>query len=83
MMSTRSMTWQCSWVPRPFSPRKPTACESSIITMAPCSSARSQTPFRSAMMPSMENTPSVTTRRNRQPAASTSFARRSSRSEFR
>ena len=36
------MTPQCSCVPRPWAPTKPTACESSTSTSAPYSSARSQ-----------------------------------------
>ena len=58
-MSTRSVTSCSSGVPRPFGPTKPTAWESSTITSASCRSARSQIPARSAMWPSIENTPSV------------------------
>ena len=42
MMSTRSSTPCSSGVPRPFVPTKPTACESSTITIASYFSARSQ-----------------------------------------
>ena len=58
-MSTRSITPQCSGVPRPPGPTKPTACESSTITIASYRSARSQIAARSAITPSIENTPSV------------------------
>ena len=47
---------------------KPTACESSTITRASYLSARSQIAFRSAMMPSIEKTPSVAISWNRAPA---------------
>lgn len=49
----------------PRAPRKPVAWHSSINTMAPYCSARSQIPFKGATSPSMEKTPSVTTRRIR------------------
>lgn len=49
----------------PRGPRKPVAWHSSINTMAPYCSARSQIPVKGATSPSMEKTPSVTTRRIR------------------
>ena len=69
MMSTLPSTPQCSAEPRPCLPTKPTAWLSSTITIASYFSARSQTPFRLAMMPSMENTPSVAISRKRQSSA--------------
>ena len=65
MMSIRPSTPQCSGVPRPFLPTKPTAWLSSTITMASYFSARSQMPVSLAMMPSIENTPSVAISRKR------------------
>ncbi len=50
----------------------PVACESSTTTVAPWRSASSQMPGNGAIVPSIENTPSVTTRRERAPAASRS-----------
>ena len=58
------MTPQCSCVPRPPAPMNPVACESSTTTVAPCRSASSQMPGSGAIVPSIENTPSVTTRRD-------------------
>jgi hypothetical protein len=69
MMSTRPSTPHCSAEPRPCAPTKPTAWLSSTMTIAPYFSARSQTPPRLAMMPSMENTPSVAISLKRLPSA--------------
>ncbi|MNY46844.1 hypothetical protein D3C86_1820640 [compost metagenome] len=69
MMSMRPSTPQCSAEPRPFFPTKPTAWLSSTMTMAPYVSARSHTPPRLAMMPSIENTPSVAISLKRLPSA--------------
>ena len=84
MMSTRSMTPKSSGVPRPPTPMKPTACESSTKTRAPNSSARSQIPSSGAYDPSIEKTPSVTMTLRLAPAATaaSSCARRSPRSAF-
>ena len=46
MMSTRPWQPRYSCVPRPVLPKKPTPCESSIMTTAPCWSARSQISFK-------------------------------------
>lgn len=84
MMSTRPCTPQCSGVPRPVFPTKPTAWLSSTITRALYLSARSHTPFKLQIMPSIENTPSVAISFTRAPASSASFnfASRSSISLF-
>ena len=62
-----------SGVPRPASPTKPTAWESSTIVSASWRSARSQIADRFATMPSIEKTPSVATSLKRAPAASASL----------
>ena len=84
MMSTRSITPNSSGVPRPPSPTKPTACESSTSTIASNSSARSQISSSGANEPSIEKTPSVTTHTRRAPPAraASSWARRSAMSAF-
>ena len=66
----RPMTPQCSSVPRPLAPMKPVACESSTMTSAPYLSARSQISRKGAMLPSIENTPSVAMSRVRQSCVS-------------
>jgi len=76
-MSTRPMTLWCSCVPRPVLPMKPTACESSTMTIALCFSARSQIAGRFAMEPSIEKTPSVVINRKRAVEAAFSLVSRS------
>jgi len=78
IMSTRSITPQCSCVPRPVLPIKPTAWLSSTITKAPYWSAKSQIAFRLATIPSIENTPSVAMSLKRALWASFSLASKSS-----
>ena len=61
----------------------PVAWESSTITIASYFSARSQIAARSAMSPSIENTPSVAISRRRAPDASFSCVSSSSMSPLR
>ena len=82
MASTRPITPWCSCVPRPLGPMNPTACESSTMTMASWRSASSQISASGAMYPSIENTPSVTTNRNRASVLSCSWRSRSAMSRF-
>ena len=84
MISTRPSTPQYSAVPRPVFPTNPTAWLSSTITSALYLSARSHTPFKLQMIPSIENTPSVAISLILAPASSASFnfASRSSISLF-
>ena len=79
-MSTRSPTPKCSGVPRPRGPTKPTACESSTITIAPWRSASSQISSSLATKPSIEKTPSVAISVRRAPAACSRHAASSSMS---
>jgi hypothetical protein len=64
-MSTRPCSPKWSTDPRPFRPRTPEAWASSTYTAAPTSSAASTISGSGAMSPSIENTPSVTTRISR------------------
>src|SRR5438309_360848 len=57
-----SSTWKCDATPRPPSPRTPSPCASSMYTMAPNASLRCAIWSTGAMSPSIENTPSLTTR---------------------
>ena len=61
-IATRPWSPKWSTVPRPFRPSTPDAWASSTKTAAPNSSAASTIPGSGAMSPSIENTPSVTTR---------------------
>ena len=70
MISTLPSTPQYSEVPLPCAPTNPTAWLSSTITSALYLSARSQTPFKLQMIPSIENTPSVAISLTLAPAAS-------------
>src|SRR4051812_32167002 len=60
--STRSSTPKSSAVPAPRAPSTPAPCASSTISRAPWRSARSQISGSGATSPSMEKTPSTTTR---------------------
>ena len=64
-IATRPWSPKWSTEPRPFRPRTPDAWASSTKTAAPNSSAASTMPGSGAMSPSIENTPSVTTRISR------------------
>ena len=61
---------------------KPVACESSTTTSAWYRSASAQIAASGAIVPSIENTPSVTIMRVRAPADSTSRASNSAMSQF-
>ena len=61
-MSTRPWSPKWSTEPRPLRPSTPEAWASSTNTAAPTSSAASTMPGSGAMSPSIEKTPSVTTR---------------------
>ncbi|MCY1547369.1 hypothetical protein D9M68_834230 [compost metagenome] len=69
MMSTLPNTPRSSCVPRPRAPRKPVAWHSSMPSSAPCSSQIARISSSRAMVPSIENAPSVNTSMKRAPSA--------------
>ena len=60
MMSTSSVMPKCAAVPSPFGPSTPSACASSSARAEPYFRATRTRAGTSAMLPSMEYTPSTT-----------------------